>query len=148
MQQQQTSDAPEVAEEPRKKLKRPRAAQACEACRSRKVKCDESYPCSLCQRKSSCWGRGFKILRVSRGDVAGLDVERIQGKGSIVSSRTEPQRSGQGNTTAGQRVPFSINVIEQTLRHASVMSVTSRKKLKIYQRLWDRPMGPPQTLPA
>ena len=31
------------------KAKRPRAAQACERCRLKKYKCDESYPCSHCK---------------------------------------------------------------------------------------------------
>lgn len=31
------------------KAKRPRAAQACDRCRMKKYKCDESYPCSHCK---------------------------------------------------------------------------------------------------
>lgn len=36
-----------------KKRKRPRAIQACERCRLKKYKCDESYPCLHC--KSRCY---------------------------------------------------------------------------------------------
>lgn len=31
------------------KSKRPRAAQACERCRVKKYKCNESYPCAHCE---------------------------------------------------------------------------------------------------
>lgn len=34
------------------KPKRPRAAQACERCRVKKYKCDESYPCAHCKSMS------------------------------------------------------------------------------------------------
>ena len=33
------------------KPKRPRAAQACDRCRMKKYKCDESYPCLHCRSK-------------------------------------------------------------------------------------------------
>lgn len=36
---------------PPRKLKRPRAAQACERCRLKKYKCDESIPCFHCKSK-------------------------------------------------------------------------------------------------
>ncbi|KAL1968879.1 hypothetical protein VTN77DRAFT_1240 [Rasamsonia byssochlamydoides] len=35
---------------PPKRVKRPRAAQACERCRLKKYKCDELYPCSQCKK--------------------------------------------------------------------------------------------------
>ncbi|KAJ5647919.1 hypothetical protein N7490_004291 [Penicillium lividum] len=33
-----------------KRTKRPRAAQACDRCRTKKYKCDEKYPCSHCRK--------------------------------------------------------------------------------------------------
>ncbi|KAI2792871.1 hypothetical protein POX_b02914 [Penicillium oxalicum] len=33
-----------------KRTKRPRAAQACDRCRTKKYKCDEQYPCSHCKK--------------------------------------------------------------------------------------------------
>ncbi|KAJ5103683.1 hypothetical protein N7532_004212 [Penicillium argentinense] len=33
-----------------KRVKRPRAAQACDRCRTKKYKCDEQYPCSHCKK--------------------------------------------------------------------------------------------------
>lgn len=35
------------------KAKRPRAAQACDRCRVKKYKCDESYPCLHCKSEWS-----------------------------------------------------------------------------------------------
>ncbi len=34
------------------KRKRPRAARACEACRAKKYRCDELYPCSKCKKQN------------------------------------------------------------------------------------------------
>lgn len=36
------------------KQKRPRAAQACDRCRVKKYKCDESYPCLHCKSECAC----------------------------------------------------------------------------------------------
>lgn len=49
----QDVDSHTPPEEPRKKLKRPRAAQACDACRARKARCDGNYPCGLCESETS-----------------------------------------------------------------------------------------------
>ncbi|KAJ5174675.1 uncharacterized protein N7482_000552 [Penicillium canariense] len=44
------STPPLAADEPAsKRTKRPRAAQACDRCRTKKYKCDEQYPCSHCK---------------------------------------------------------------------------------------------------
>ncbi|KAJ5539666.1 hypothetical protein N7513_007998 [Penicillium frequentans] len=39
-----------VDESAPKRAKRPRAAQACDRCRTKKYKCDEQYPCSHCRK--------------------------------------------------------------------------------------------------
>lgn len=36
-----------------KRAKRPRAAQACDRCRTKKYKCDEQYPCAHCKSEIS-----------------------------------------------------------------------------------------------
>lgn len=43
------SPAPAQTSEPNRK--RPRAAQACDRCRAKKYKCDESFPCFFCRSK-------------------------------------------------------------------------------------------------
>jgi hypothetical protein len=51
-------------ESPPRKLKRPRAAQACERCRTKKYKCDESIPCFHCKKSGiDCVYQGGQRLR-------------------------------------------------------------------------------------
>lgn len=57
-QQEQSQPAPaqtpqaqiSPSSEPPQKKKRPRAAQACDRCRAKKYKCDESFPCFYCRK--------------------------------------------------------------------------------------------------
>lgn len=50
--------------EPEKKRKRPRAARACELCRTKKYRCDESYPCAHCRRlNTQCVYKGDETIR-------------------------------------------------------------------------------------
>lgn len=43
------------------RLRRPRAARACDLCRAKKNKCDESYPCSYCKgRNVTCVYQGLQ----------------------------------------------------------------------------------------
>ena len=60
------------------RAKRPRAAQACDRCRLKKYKCDESYPCSHC--KSMYY---FTLL----GKKAGCEADIVQKARLIVFIR-------------------------------------------------------------
>src|SRR5271154_6658064 len=63
----QTSPAPtpvlNADTSPPKTRKRPRAAEACDRCRSKKYKCDESYPCAHCKSEQQL--RTFDTLTIS-----------------------------------------------------------------------------------
>ncbi|KAL5002872.1 fungal-specific transcription factor domain-containing protein [Aspergillus recurvatus] len=67
---------PPAADPPRSK--RPRAAQACDRCRSKKYKCDELYPCSHCKKSNlNCVYQGnYRQLENSRSASYVLDLER------------------------------------------------------------------------
>ncbi|KAL6234938.1 fungal-specific transcription factor domain-containing protein [Aspergillus navahoensis] len=67
---------PTAADPPRSK--RPRAAQACDRCRSKKYKCDELYPCSHCKKSNlNCVYQGnYRQLENSRSASYVLDLER------------------------------------------------------------------------
>lgn len=43
-----TVNSASVEQPPSKRQKRPRAIQACELCRLKKTRCDETHPCSYC----------------------------------------------------------------------------------------------------
>ncbi|KAL5333365.1 fungal-specific transcription factor domain-containing protein [Aspergillus crustosus] len=86
-------------EEP-SRSKRPRAAQACDRCRSKKYKCDELYPCSHCKKsKIDCVYQGnYKQLENNRSASYVLDLEtkveelgmRLREAESMLSSSKEP----------------------------------------------------------
>ncbi|KAL5047645.1 hypothetical protein BDW71DRAFT_40329 [Aspergillus fruticulosus] len=67
---------PPATDPPRSK--RPRAAQACDRCRSKKYKCDELYPCSHCKKSSlNCVYQGnYRQLETSRSASYVLHLER------------------------------------------------------------------------
>ncbi|KAL4981088.1 fungal-specific transcription factor domain-containing protein [Aspergillus desertorum] len=67
---------PPAADPPRSK--RPRAAQACDRCRSKKYKCDELYPCSHCKKSNlNCVYQGnYRQLENSRSASYVQDLER------------------------------------------------------------------------
>ncbi|KAI9374232.1 fungal-specific transcription factor domain-containing protein [Aspergillus egyptiacus] len=64
------------AEGPR--VKRPRAAQACERCRAKKYKCDELYPCAHCKKSQiKCIYQGnHRQLESDRSVSYVLDLEK------------------------------------------------------------------------
>ncbi|KAF5606694.1 C6 transcription factor [Fusarium subglutinans] len=68
------SQVPQVNRPAAQRPRRPRAARACDLCRSKKYKCDESYPCSYCQsRNVECVYKGQDMSRMrmtSSGTIA------------------------------------------------------------------------------
>jgi hypothetical protein len=50
-----------LSQNTRHKVRRPRAARACDLCRAKKNKCDELYPCTYCKGKSAP-GVGVDLL--------------------------------------------------------------------------------------
>ncbi|CEL04717.1 hypothetical protein ASPCAL05842 [Aspergillus calidoustus] len=71
------STAARAGEEP-PRSKRPRAAQACDRCRSKKYKCDELYPCSHCKKSQlKCVYQGnYRQLENSRSASYVFDLEK------------------------------------------------------------------------
>lgn len=75
-----------------KKRKRPRAARACQFCRSKKYRCDELFPCSQCKRqKQNCVY-----------DVADHVRQRMLNSGDLSESRSTEHCGGEsgGNSAA------------------------------------------------
>ncbi|KAL4951404.1 hypothetical protein BDW69DRAFT_196467 [Aspergillus filifer] len=77
--------------------KRPRAAQACDRCRSKKYKCDELYPCSHCKKSNlNCVYQGnYRQLEESRSAsyVQGLEkkIEELNAKLQAAESKLSPR---------------------------------------------------------
>ncbi|OQE79313.1 hypothetical protein PENNAL_c0052G02003 [Penicillium nalgiovense] len=75
------------ARNPGQRVRRPRAARACDYCRQKKYKCDESYPCSYCK------GRGvecvYKGQDMSRLRVTPDYVRKLETQVKELSSRIE-----------------------------------------------------------
>ncbi|KAL2811459.1 fungal-specific transcription factor domain-containing protein [Aspergillus cavernicola] len=67
-----------VSQEELPRSKRPRAAQACDRCRSKKYKCDERYPCSHCKksRLDCVYQRNYRQLENDRSVSYVLDLEK------------------------------------------------------------------------
>ncbi|RAL14276.1 RmlC-like cupin [Aspergillus homomorphus CBS 101889] len=72
---------------PLPRAKRPRAAQACDRCRSKKYKCDEQYPCSHC--KTTDRGRAADLPDLER------KVDELTAKLRLVESETTSQPPSQ-----------------------------------------------------
>ncbi|CAI7677180.1 hypothetical protein N7533_006752 [Penicillium manginii] len=68
-----------MADEPTpKRAKRPRAAQACDRCRTKKYKCDEQYPCLHCKKSQlECVYQGtYRERESSRSATYVVDLEK------------------------------------------------------------------------
>ncbi|KAJ5683992.1 uncharacterized protein N7477_000337 [Penicillium maclennaniae] len=68
-----------AADEPApKRTKRPRAAQACDRCRTKKYKCDEQYPCAHCRKSGlDCVYQGnYRERESSRSASYVVDLEK------------------------------------------------------------------------
>ncbi|KAE8354811.1 fungal-specific transcription factor domain-containing protein [Aspergillus coremiiformis] len=100
------------------RAKRPRAAQACDRCRLKKYKCDESYPCSHCKKSGiNCVYQGN--YRQREGDRSASYVTNLEKKvdeltaklrvaeSEIVSQRSQSQREGTSLETTRHEVPYS-----------------------------------------
>ncbi|KAH7166077.1 hypothetical protein EDB81DRAFT_273189 [Dactylonectria macrodidyma] len=76
----ETSNSGEPSSGNIKRRRRPRAAVACDSCRTRKVKCDGQFPCSSCVQHS------FECSFKERQPVAYIDYRR----GSNVTKQAQP----------------------------------------------------------
>ncbi|PYH41675.1 uncharacterized protein BP01DRAFT_418546 [Aspergillus saccharolyticus JOP 1030-1] len=107
------SPAPQAAGDdiPLPRAKRPRAAQACDRCRSKKYKCDEQYPCSHCKKSDlTCVYQGnYRQRESSRSARYVADLERkvdeLTAKLRLAESETTPQPPPRVPTTLASPGP-------------------------------------------
>ena len=84
------------AEQADRKRKRPRAARACDLCRTKKYRCDESEPCSHCRKQNlPCRYQGAERVRnvMNMSSYVTELEERVQSlttKNAELMSRSEP----------------------------------------------------------
>ncbi|KAJ6167297.1 hypothetical protein N7497_000140 [Penicillium chrysogenum] len=101
------------ARNPGQRVRRPRAARACDYCRQKKYKCDESYPCSYCK------GRGvecvYKGQDMSRLRVTPDYVRKLEAQVKELSSRIEAYGIAGAASIGGK--PAGTNSGTSTLDH-------------------------------
>ncbi|KAL4903915.1 fungal-specific transcription factor domain-containing protein [Aspergillus multicolor] len=97
--------------------KRPRAAQACDRCRTKKYKCDELYPCSHCKKSNlSCVYQGnYRQLENSRSANYVIDlekkVEELASKLQIAEAKLSPRDHGStASIPANNATPCSMSM--------------------------------------
>ncbi|KAE8396212.1 fungal-specific transcription factor domain-containing protein [Aspergillus alliaceus] len=100
------------------RAKRPRAAQACDRCRLKKYKCDESYPCSHCKKSDiPCVYQGNYRQRENDRSVTYVTdlekkVDELTAKLRMAESEISSQRSPQSQKVVAnpetRPVPHSI----------------------------------------
>ncbi|BCR87969.1 uncharacterized protein ACHE_40533S [Aspergillus chevalieri] len=126
------------------KAKRPRAAQACDRCRVKKYKCDESYPCSHCKKSQvDCKYQGnFRSREDARSTTYVTDLEKrveelsskLRTLESSGASRPSPQLSqlatALGNKAAAQPIttatPCSLSQHESTPKDDATVAGDNR----------------------
>ncbi|RYC90210.1 hypothetical protein BFJ63_vAg6920 [Fusarium oxysporum f. sp. narcissi] len=97
------SQVPQVNRPAAQRPRRPRAARACDLCRSKKYKCDESYPCSYCQsRNVECVykGQDMSRMRMTSSYVRQLE-EQVKSLSSIVENYEKAATDGPSNSPEG-----------------------------------------------
>ncbi|KAL4884195.1 fungal-specific transcription factor domain-containing protein [Aspergillus karnatakaensis] len=121
MPRQSVSAGVQGEEPPRSK--RPRAAQACDRCRSKKYKCDELYPCSHCKKSQiDCVYQGnYKQLENDRSASYVLDLENRVEELSLKLREAESMLSSSKESSAPvNATPSSMPTVEKptpTPRH-------------------------------
>ncbi|RKK80205.1 hypothetical protein BFJ69_g4395 [Fusarium oxysporum] len=114
------SQVPQVNRPAAQRPRRPRAARACDLCRSKKYKCDESYPCSYCQsRNVECVykGQDMSRMRMTSSYVRQLE-EQVKSLSSIVENYEKAATDGPSNSPEGIVINASSLPIAQ---HPTVM---------------------------
>ncbi|RDW74385.1 Zn(II)2Cys6 transcription factor [Aspergillus mulundensis] len=106
--------------------KRPRAAQACDRCRTKKYKCDELYPCSHCKKSNlSCVYQGnYRQLENSRSASYVIDlekkVEELALKLQVAEAKLSPRdHESAPSIPAINATPCSMSMPDKTTPPAS-----------------------------
>lgn len=102
--------------EPPQKKKRPRAAQACDRCRAKKYKCDESFPCFYCRKHGyDCIYQG-NTPRAWERTVNSSYVESLERRVQELEAATRGSQSYSPNPAA-VRSPTAANIPPQQSFH-------------------------------
>jgi hypothetical protein len=106
---------------PRIRARRPRATRACDTCRAKKNKCDESYPCSYCKhRHLTCVyeGQSSGFRRFTAEYVKQLEdqVKSLSNSASGPSNAPPSVQSGHSPT---------VNVSQRHQHHGAAHTMTS-----------------------
>ncbi|KAF6831652.1 C6 transcription factor [Colletotrichum musicola] len=109
------------------KVRRPRAARACDLCRAKKNKCDELYPCTYCKnRGAACVYKGQDM---SRRHYTPEYVRQLEEQVKSLSAQAESRRaqSTDGNSSASAAVPDLPDAFtpESTLQRRPSRSTTA-----------------------
>ncbi|KAH8842650.1 hypothetical protein MCOR27_000140 [Pyricularia oryzae] len=79
-------------------VKRPRPVKSCLACRSKKLKCDRSVPCSQCQK-------GHRVCRYASDNHAGNISDSSDGEPTSAGERPAQKRLALGSRAAPSPMP-------------------------------------------
>ncbi|KAI8183021.1 putative transcriptional regulatory protein [Colletotrichum sp. SAR 10_86] len=89
------------------KVRRPRAARACDLCRAKKNKCDELYPCTYCKnRGATCVYKGQDMSRrhYTPEYVRQLE-EQVKSLSALAESQSQKAQSTDDNASVTATIP-------------------------------------------